>query len=183
MPKIDRLRRVLTLCQAFARNLAYYRVGWRAEYRHVSDYSKNPRSANFWRVGNGNFIDKAVLEWCKLFADKKGKHSWEKIVTAPNAFKAALLCHLELDDAAFAAVVESMVCYRDKFLAHLDSDYVMNIPKLDTPLKVVEFYYSWVIEREAMQGELASFDPELGVLYRAFEKEAETAYALVEKRP
>ena len=72
-----------------------------------------------------------------------------------------------------------MVRYRDKFLAHLDSDYVMNIPKLDVPMKAVEFYYAYVTEQEATQGELAEFDPDLTVLYRAFEREAQAAYELV----
>ena len=183
MPRCDRLRRVLGLCQAFARNVAYYRVGWREEYKHVSDYSRHPRSANFWRVANGNFIDMCVLEWCKLFADKKGKQSWGKIVADGRAFKAALLRHLEIDEAAFEEVIASLARYRDKFLAHLDSDHTMNIPKLDIPLKAVEFYYSYVIEQEATQGELAGFDPDLGVLFRAWEKEAETAYALLAGEP
>jgi hypothetical protein len=181
MPKRNRLRRVLILCQRFERNLAYYRVGRREEYRQVWDYSKNPKNANFWTVANGTFIDMCVLEWCKLFADKRGKHYWENTLTDRAGFKAALLRHLGLNDAAFDEVIASMVRYRDKFLAHLDSDYVMNIPKLDIPLRVVEFYYSYAIEQEATQGELVEFDPELAVLYRAFEREVKAAYDLVQR--
>jgi hypothetical protein len=179
MPRRNRLRRVVILCQSVARNLAYYRVGWRGEYRYISDYSQNPNSANFWRVANANFIDMCVLEWCKLFADKKGKHHWEKIVADPVGFKAALLHHLGLDEAAFAKEIEIMVRYRDKFLAHLDSDEVMNIPNLDIPKKAAWFYYSYLVANDAMDGNFAGFDPELDAIYGAFEREAETGYRRV----
>lgn len=131
IPRGERLRRVLILCQAIARNLAYYRVGWREEYKDISDYSKHPQSANFWRTANSNFIDMCVLEWCKLFADKNGKHFWGNIVSNSAAFKTALLAHLGIDDAAFGKEIEAMLRYRDKFLGHLDSDVVMNIPGLE----------------------------------------------------
>jgi hypothetical protein len=173
----DRLRRVLILCQAVARNLAYYRVGWREEYKDISDYSKHPQSANFWRVANSNFIDMCVLEWCKLFADRNGKHSWGNVVADPAGFKTALLAHLGLDLAAFEREIEVMVRYRDKFLAHLDSEVVMNIPGLEIAKKAAWFYYSYLVANEST--ELAGFDSELNVLYTAFEREAEAAYRRV----
>ncbi len=80
MPRKDRLRRVMILCCSCARNIAYYRVAWDEEYRHLLNLP-NPYP-NFWRAANNNFIDMCVLEWCKLFADMQGKHHWSKIVTS-----------------------------------------------------------------------------------------------------
>ena len=68
MSRKDRLRRVVLLCCAFTRNLAYYRVGQEEEHRDLLDAEKN-ESANFWRVANSNCVDMCVLEWCKLFGD------------------------------------------------------------------------------------------------------------------
>jgi hypothetical protein len=65
MSRKDRVRGVVTLCRSFAWNLAYYRTGWSKKYKHLLDAS------DFWRAVNGNFLDMCVLEWCKLFADKK----------------------------------------------------------------------------------------------------------------
>jgi hypothetical protein len=87
-PRRDRLRRVVILCRSFAINLAYYRAGWSNEQKHMLDPAK---SGNFWRVVNGNFLDICVLEWCKLFADQRGKHYWGTIVKDPAGFKAGLL--------------------------------------------------------------------------------------------
>ena len=128
MSRRDRLRRVVILCRNFALNLAYCRVGQKAEHRHLLDYQKR---GNFWRTANGNFIDICALEWCKLFADPKGKHHWSKIVSGPADFKSQRLNHLGIDEARFQKEIEVMKQYRDKFLAHLDSDEVMNIPALD----------------------------------------------------
>lgn len=96
----DRIRRVVILCCHFARNLAYYRIGQSEEYRVLLD-PEQTANANFWRLANSDFIDVCVLEWCKLFADERGKHHWKAVVTNPVEFKAGLLDRVKLDDASF----------------------------------------------------------------------------------
>jgi hypothetical protein len=90
-----------------------------------------------------------VLEWCKLFADKQGKHYWKKIVTDAESFEAGLLQHLDLDTATFQSEVDAMRRYRDKFFAHLDSEYTMNIPRLDVAKQSVWFYHAYIVNHEA----------------------------------
>jgi hypothetical protein len=133
-PRRDRLRRVLILCRNFSINLAYYRVGRTAKYVVLQDFQHTPR-ANFWRSVSGNFIDICVLDWCKLFADSKGKHYWSNIVTDRDQFKAQLINILGINERAFLEEIKKMRQYRDKFLAHLDSDEIMNIPLLDVAKK------------------------------------------------
>jgi hypothetical protein len=36
--------------------------------------------SEFLSTTDGNFLDTAVIEWCKLFGDRKAKHYWGKIV-------------------------------------------------------------------------------------------------------
>jgi len=173
MSRRDRLRRVVILCRNFAVNLAYYRVGRTPEHVNLQDYKKR---GNFWRVVSGNCIDLCVLEWCKLFADPKGEHYWGKIVSNPAQFKKDLLSHLGIDEAAFDTEIEVMRRYRDKFVAHLDSDEVMNIPSLDIAKKAVWFYHRYVVEREALPGDLAGLPVELDTGYAECEAEAEAVY-------
>jgi hypothetical protein len=169
----DRLRRVVILCRNFAVNLAYYRAGRRVEYLHLQDYQKR---GNFWRAISGNFIDICVLEWCKLFADSKGKHHWSKVVSDPADFKTQLFKHLGIDEAAFQKEIEMIRRYRDKFLAHLDSDEIMNIPALDIAKKAVWFYHSYVVQHEAQPGDLAGLPLELDAGYAQCENEARAIY-------
>lgn len=171
MPRWKRLRRVLILCRNFAANLAYYRVGRRPEYLHLQ---KRPES--FWRVISGNAIDMCVLEWCKLFADPKDKHHWSRIVTDPAKFNAELLCYLGIDEAAFDKEIEVMRRYRDKFLAHLDSDEVMNIPSLEIAKQSVWFYFDYLVRNEAQPGELGVSQETLDVWHAQCEKEALAVY-------
>src|SRR5919204_3835775 len=117
MPRKDRLRRVVILCCSFARNLAYYRIAWSQEHRHLLD--QGHAHVNFWRVVNSNFLEMCVLEWYKLFAEKKGKHFWGNIVTDVPAFEAGLLRYLGLEMDAFQKEISAMRLYRDKFIAHL----------------------------------------------------------------
>jgi len=134
MPRKDRLRRVVILCRNFAINLAYYRAGCSNEHKHLLDPAK---AGNFWRVVNGNFLDLCVLEWCKLFAEKKGEYYWEKVVTDPTSFKADLLLHVGLAEGAFQKEIKTMREYRDKFVAHLDSDNTGVYPAFDVAKKAV----------------------------------------------
>jgi len=174
MTRKEQLRRVVILCCRFARNLAYYRVARSREYKHLFDPSTP--GANFWRVANSNFIDVCVLEWCKLFADRSGKHYWPRIVSDPASFKAGLLCHLKLEEVAFRREIESMRCYRDKFLAHLDSDNTMNIPKLDAPKRAVWFYHAHIVTHEAQVGDLTGLCEDLDTGYRLTEDEARAVF-------
>ena len=122
MTRRDRLRRVVLLCAHFSRNLAYYRAG--------HDRLTNA-SPSFWITIDGNFLDMAVMEWCKLFGDQKGRHSWVKVVTDPSRFEAELLSHLGISPRELEGYVNEMRIYRNKFLAHLDDLPVMDIPFLD----------------------------------------------------
>lgn len=175
MPREDRLRRVAILCTTFARNLAYYRMARHEDHWDLLDPGKTS-TANFWRAINGNFIDICVLEWCKLFADKADKHHWTQIVTRPDDFHAALLAHLAVDGAEFQEQIASIRRYRDKFLAHLDSDYVMNIPALDIPKKAVWFYYDHLLKNEAAAGVMAGFPKDIERAYQETEQEAAAIY-------
>ena len=94
----------------------------------------------------------------------------------PASFKAELMNHLDIDETAFQREIEVMRQYRDKFLAHLDSDEVMNIPALDIPKKTVWFYHAYVVQHEAQPGDLAELPVELDAGYAQCESEAQTIY-------
>jgi hypothetical protein len=171
----DRLRRVVILCRNFALNLAYYRVGRRPEHLPLQNYPQHA-GARFWRAVSGNCIDNCVLEWCKLFADPKGKHHWSKIVSDSARFETQLLHHLGIDEAAFQKEIGVMRQYRDKFIAHLDSDEVMNIPALDIAKKAVWFYHAYVVQHEADLSDLAGLPIELEMGYAQCEDDARLIY-------
>jgi hypothetical protein len=55
------------------RNLAFHRAGRDIEVqRKLLD--RRHRQGGFWREAHGNFFDISVLDWCKMFADREGKH-------------------------------------------------------------------------------------------------------------
>jgi hypothetical protein len=67
--------------------MAYYRAG---------HHRLTNASPEFWITVDGNFIDMAVIEWCKLFGDRNGKHFWAKVVADPPRFEDMLLGHLSM---------------------------------------------------------------------------------------
>jgi len=104
--------------------------------------------AFFWITVNGNFMDICVLEWCKLFGDSRGKHSWQKVVSDPELFYSALLHHLSLTEADFKAYIDAVRDYRDKFVAHLDSAEIMRPPVLDVMKGSTAYLYDYLLSHE-----------------------------------
>lgn len=144
MDREKRLRRVGLLCCHFARNCAYYKAGWNGK--------KTKATNEFWATVQHNYIDIYVLEWLKLFGDHNDKHHWKKVTEDSEVFKEKMLKHCSITEDDLKSCRESFKTYRDKFLAHLDSEDVMQIPKLDSALCVVNYYYSYVIDELDVYG-------------------------------
>ncbi len=141
MIRKERLRRVAILCCHCLRNLAYYRAGWHGDELILK--------GQFWINVNGNFLDICVLEWCKLFGDLRGKHYWGKIISDTQIFYAGMLHKLKVAEAELESLKKEMRRYRDKFVAHLDSDKTMYIPSnLTLAQKSVEYLYDYIIANE-----------------------------------
>jgi hypothetical protein len=85
-----------------------------------------------------------VLEWCKLFGDYKDQHHWRKVMNHDQTFKARMFESLSIKQTDLDKVHDNIKSYRDKFVAHLDSEEIMNIPILEDALRMVIFYYSEV---------------------------------------
>ena len=134
------VRRVVLLCCHFARNRAYYLAGWDGQMLRIR--------GDFWITVNGNFMDIAVLEWCKLFADNAGYHCWRRVVADPITFKAELYAEIQATDEQFAATISEMRVYRDKFIAHLDQLEIANIPHLDMAWRAARFYHAHLVASE-----------------------------------
>jgi hypothetical protein len=90
----------------------------------------------------------AVLEWCKLFADRKAKHHWKRIVPASNrsAFVSGLLKELGLPTAEYHAYIKSVLHYRNKFVAHLDDERTMVPPVLRVIRKSARYLYDYLLK-------------------------------------
>ena len=122
------------------RNFAYYR-SW-----HEAGQPR--RNEQFWVSANGAFLDIAVLEWCKIFGDSKGKHRWAAVVADEAAFIPAMANALGIARGDFETCRAEVLRHRDKFVAHLDSDNTMDIPMLDIAERAVFCYHQHLVSRE-----------------------------------
>jgi hypothetical protein len=138
--------------------------------------SAYPLDGGFWRTANGNFLEMAVLEWCKLLADRRGAHFWKNVVSDPAAFEAGLLRRLRLDTAAFEGEIDDMRRYRDHYIAHADSDPKIYVPHLDVAKRAVWFYFAHVVNQEVNSADLTGFPLDLDAGYKQCEEEAKAIY-------
>ena len=152
MDRRDRLRRMGLLCLHCLRNLAFFRAT--TEYRAAWEREQ------FWVAAHNNFLDVAVLEWCKVYGDPRAKHHWQKVVRDSASFMEQLTAHLRITEAMFVEYIGEMRVYRDKFIAHLDDGNQMDIPNLSIAIKSAQFLYQWLLENEddcdAYHGEVAN---------------------------
>lgn len=109
--------KIESLCQIIARNVAYYRVV------HPSKGSGN----NFWRTVSINFINTAVLDWCKIFAEEGGKHHWQEVIPSEqhDLFFQGMISSLNVTGEEFLEYVQTTKAYRNQFVAHLDDSSFM----------------------------------------------------------
>ena len=157
MDRQRRMRRVAILCCHFARNCAYYKASF--------DNNTTRATNEFWATVQGNFIDIAVLEWLKLFGDHNDRHHWKNLVENKVLFKEAMLRNCSINEEEFLICRESFKRYRDKFVAHLDSEDIMHIPKLDDAISLVKYYYSYVA-KELKPSELQALPQDLNSYYQ-----------------
>jgi hypothetical protein len=159
---------VIRLCCYAAANFAYYRAGWRN--------GNLVRSSQFWVAVNGNFLDMGVLEWCKLYTDKKGHHFWGKIVGDRAAFEAKLYVQLGLTPDRFEEVCRVMRTYRDRFVAHLDSELIAHTPHLDLAIESTLYYHSHIIRTELPPASVPDLPSDLRAYYEKCSTEASEIY-------
>jgi hypothetical protein len=95
----NKSRRAAIVCVHVIRNLGFFRAGWDGKVRLF------PKS-DLWATINSNFIDIAVLEWCKLFGDSRARHHWGQVVVDGRAFFPQLLADLAIAEAEWTLYVE-----------------------------------------------------------------------------
>jgi len=149
--------------------MAFYKAGW-----HKGELIFKEQ---FWVNANGNFIDICILEWCKLFGDKLGKHYWRMVITDQTAFFTCLLQVVGQTEEEFDSYVEVMKTYRDKFVAHLDSDKVMNIPKLRVARKSISFLYGYLLAYEEEDNCFHDAPPKASRFYKQFYSQGRRVYS------
>ena len=169
MTRRDRLRRTALLCLHSLRNLAFYRA--------AHEYPKTWNGKQFWITANNALLDIGLLEWCKIFGDRRAKHDWRKSVADQETFLAALLAHLRLTEQMFNEYIDEVRTYRDKFVAHLDEEDRMNIPNLAPVIKSAQFLYQHlrVVEDDCNAFQDAPLDAT--IYFRSFMEEARAIYA------
>jgi len=104
-----RARRVIILCLHCIRNITFYKSGFKDGHILYND--------QFWITSNGNFLDIAVLEWCKIFGDWNSHHHWKLVIDSGDSFLMELLAELNLTKAEYNTQKAKVRHYRDKFVA------------------------------------------------------------------
>jgi hypothetical protein len=139
--------------------LAFYRAGWRYN-------SHSPRvKRQFWIAAHGSFIDIAVLEWCKLFGKKDGKHHWRKVVEDESAFEAGLYDYLELTPTEFIDYNKSVLNFRDRYVAHLDNELTFFIPFVWPARRSAAYLYNYLKHESRFAGFLTGFNETASEFY------------------
>jgi len=147
-----RSRRVIKLCLDSIRNITFYKSGFKDGRILYND--------QFWITANGNFLDIAVLEWCKMFGDWNSKHHWRLVINSDDSFLMGLLAELDLTEAEYNTQKARVRHYRDKFIAHLDDENTMHIPDVSMMEKSVYYLFDCLRTQEVHNPLLVDCSPD-----------------------
>ena len=168
MNRSAKARRAGILCCHVLRNVAFYQ-SW--------DEAGQPfKEEQFWITANGNFLDIAVLEWCKLFVGSKGKHHFSRALEDADQFRKDLVEKLGLTEAKFDDCIGRFKAYRDKFIAHLDEENMMNIPDMKVARRSTKFLYQRLLVQEAQNNTFVDAPSSAKSVYKTFLSEGLKAY-------
>lgn len=122
--------------------------------RALYEIDRDPH-LNFWRMIQGNCLDIAVIEWCKLFgSDNKSYQPAHWKIQVPykehDGFRRRLLGALKLSEEAWEDYWVEVKGYRDNHAAHFNQNYLnkpdSRYPELTTALEAAYFYYEYLID-------------------------------------
>ena len=122
-----RVRRTFQLATTCICNIAAYKANWKKDQNNESHLVIH---RDFWRRANGNFLDIAVLEWCKVFSERTGEHHWSRIFKTKQDWMASLFYHMNMTQKNFNNELVKVVKYRNKYVAHLEP-IPMKYPSMD----------------------------------------------------
>jgi len=103
-------------------------------------------------------------------------HYWKKVISEPEDFFRRLLQEVNITETDFNAYIKEMRTYRDKFVAHLDSEETMHIPKLDVARKSTTYLYNYLRAHEDEGNYFADAPKKASAFYRRFLKEGKSVY-------
>ncbi len=172
----ERVRRTMRLADYCLKNIAYYRAG-----RRLGRFRLEP-NRQFWVTVSNNFLDTAILEWCKLFADRDGKHYWKETVTDHDKFMRGLLTRLRMTKAEYVGYIQAMECERDKFIAHLDDERTMRPPRLRAARISAAYLHDYLIS-DVTAGRWLIWVPTAREVYLTFYREATREYQTQREAP
>lgn len=121
-----------------------------AHHRSLEPF-KDDFNQNYWILVFNNFLDIAVLEWCKAFGSKAEATHWSKHVSDPDAFRAGLLQALRLSEEEWHTYWNGIKAYRDEVVAHHESaSKVTHYPDFGVALQACFYYYKVLIKQLRM---------------------------------
>jgi hypothetical protein len=127
----------------FVNHLAYFR-GLEAANPRINNHQ------SFWAVTSFGHLKLAVLEWCKVFGSPSEEMHWTKTPTGNTAKQAREdFLRMVLSETGFTPQQwkdfhQEMLTFRNKFLAHLNPNGVLDMPPFKPALQVAYAYDDWV---------------------------------------
>jgi hypothetical protein len=148
-PPLDRVLIAIQLAESCISNAACYSAGW--EFINKNKYLIN--NNDFWTRSNGNFLDTATLEWCKLFIDKStdkrspGEYSWKNIFPDHSKWLSSMLIATNIEKNNFKEHGLAIINYRNKYLAHREkTDFTLYYPKIEIITKTASYLHASLLK-------------------------------------
>ena len=92
-----------------------------------------------------------------------------------------MLEYVGIDEKEFKSLWKKVLKYRNKFVAHLDSDEIMNVPLMENTYKTITFYYTQLRKYAKEEGYLNDLPADVETYYEKCHTDAVNQYAANKK--
>lgn len=119
-------------------------------YRGYKSISKNLERINknrtYWVMTNNVYLEHLFLEWCKIFGAFSNDTHWHNNHTENEIteFRDLILKTTNLNEEEWSKYHESMMNFRNNYVAHTIQDYNSPVPYLKHAFSVMRVYEDWI---------------------------------------
>lgn len=119
------------------KNIAYHKL--------LLEY-KDDLYQNYWIFSLNNFLDVAILEWCKIFGNNSQRTHWTNYVDEDDDFRRDMLKHINISSECWESYWNDVKNYRDTEVAHHESNPDRDrYPDLEIALRSSIYLYQYLI--------------------------------------
>ncbi|CAA0117807.1 Uncharacterised protein [BD1-7 clade bacterium] len=118
---------------------------------------------------SNNFFDMALLCWGHFFGNRSDELHYTNVLAQPDQFKSYLIDNLGINENDWNNNWLQLKDFRDKRIAHFDSDVSVVVPGMELAFECVKAYHDEALKRLKECDPLYEIEPDFDAKHERYE--------------